>query len=177
MQAIADASTTQSSADDIANWARLLNDPYLERQAKAAEEVASLISRDPCPDDALLCGICKHEDALQGLQRIIATGDDESRQIACNLLFMLSMSEPDRPFDESCTAHVANRAIIGASPGLFASFVSGTLHLPNPDSPASHACNLYMRSMVSGYIQDARFERMRVLAMSMSKDCSANVEL
>ena len=75
MQAIADASTTQSSADDIANWARLLNDPSLDLQAQAAEEVASLISREPCPDYALLCGICKQEDALKGLQRIIASGD------------------------------------------------------------------------------------------------------
>ena len=69
--------TTQSSAQDIANWARLLNDPHPERQAKAAEEVASLISREPCPDDSLLRGICKQEDALTGLQRIIATGDEE----------------------------------------------------------------------------------------------------
>ena len=124
--------TTQSSAQDIADWARLLNDPHPERQAKAAEEVASLISREPCPDDSLLRGICKQEDALKGLQRIIATGDEESRQVACNLLFMLSMSEPDRPFDESCTAHIANRAIIGASPGLFTAFVAGSCYVPMP---------------------------------------------
>jgi hypothetical protein len=116
---------TQSTAAEIANWAKLLNDAHPGRQMEAAEEIASLISREPCPDEALLGGICKQEDALKGLERIIATGEEESRQLACNLLFMLSMSEPDRPFDESCSAHVANRAIIGAAPGLFSAFVSG----------------------------------------------------
>ena len=93
----------------------------------AADEIADLINREPCPDEALLCGIllCSN-DALEGLTRIIFTADDESRQTACNLLFMLSMSEPDRPFAGTlCSAHKANRAIIGASPGLFSAFVAG----------------------------------------------------
>jgi hypothetical protein len=45
--------------------------------------------------------------------------------VASNLLFMLSMSEPERPFDASCSAHMANRAIIGSAPGLFPAFVAG----------------------------------------------------
>jgi len=119
--------TSQSSKEDVATWARLLNHPHIERQIMAADEIAELINREPCPDEALLCGIllCSN-DALEGLTRIILTADDESRQTACNLLFMLSMSEPDRPFAGTlCSAHKANRAIIGASPGLFSAFVAG----------------------------------------------------
>ena len=86
----------QSSAEEVEAWARLLNDPFLERQAAAAEEVANLIGREPCPDVALLESICHHEDALCGLSRLLVAGDDESKQAACNLLFMLSMSEPER---------------------------------------------------------------------------------
>jgi hypothetical protein len=113
----------QSSEEDIANWARLLN--HASSGASAAETVASLISREPVADEALLKGICRHEEALRGLTRLLLVGDDEDRQVASNLLFMLSMSEPDRPFDASCSAHMANRAIIGSAPGLFPAFVAG----------------------------------------------------
>ena len=138
----------QSSAEEVEAWARLLNDPFLERQAAAAEEVANLIGREPCPDVALLESICHHEDALCGLSRLLVAGDDESKQAACNLLFMLSMSEPERPFDASCSVHVANRAKIGAAPKIFDAFVTGArarlrpcrvLLGPRMLSPALHA--------------------------------------
>lgn len=115
----------QSSEEDIANWARLLN--HASSGASAAETVSSLISREPVADEALLKGICCHEEALRGLTRLLLVGDDEDRQVASNLLFMLSMSEPDRPFDASCSAHMANRAIIGSAPGLFPAFVAGQM--------------------------------------------------
>jgi hypothetical protein len=121
----------QSSAGDVANFAQQLNHPHLERQIVAADTVANLISREPVPDEALLSQICHHRDAIEGLKRIILSSDDESQQTACNLLFMLSMSEPDRPFEGSCcTAHKENRSIIGASPGLFAIFAAGRLASP-----------------------------------------------
>lgn len=127
---------SQSSAEDVDNYARQLNHPQLERQIEAADTVANLISREPVPDEALLSQICHHEDALTGLKRIILTADDESRQTACNLLFILSMSEPDRPFEGSCcTAHKENRSIIGSSSGLFESFVAGRLAL-SPHNPS-----------------------------------------
>ena len=119
------AETRQSTAEEIAAFARLLNHPHLERQTAAADEVVNLIGREPCPDDALLGGICHHPDAMEGLTRILLNADDEAKQVACNLLFMLSMSEPDRPFDVSCSAHIANRAIIGETAGLFDAVVAG----------------------------------------------------
>ena len=125
------AETRQSTAEEIAAFARLLNHPHLERQTAAADEVVNLIGREPCPDDALLGGICHHPDAMEGLTRILLNADDEAKQVACNLLFMLSMSEPDRPFDVSCSAHIANRAIIGETAGLFDAVVAGErLQLP-----------------------------------------------
>lgn len=138
----------QSSAEEVEAWARLLNDPFLERQAAAAEEVANLLGREPYPDVALLESICHHEDALCGLSRLLVAGDDESKQAACNLLFMLSMSEPERPFDASCSVHVANRAKIGAAPKIFDAFVTGSRARLSPCrvwmgprmlSPALHA--------------------------------------
>ena len=118
----------QSSNEEIANWARLLNHPDSNQQMAAVDMVATLISREPVADEALLKGICRHEDSLAGLTRSLLVGDDESRQGASNLLFMLSMSEPEHPFDASCSAHMANRAMIGAAPGIFQAFVAGSSH-------------------------------------------------
>lgn len=130
--AMSDLHADASSVEEIANWARLLNHPHLERQTVAAEEISFRIGGEQERDEALLNGLVHHQDALRGLERLILDGDDEARQTACNLLFMLSMSEPERPF--ACSAHTANRSLLGAAPRIFYALATG-------GSQFAHTCS------------------------------------
>eukprot|EP00960_Hanusia_phi_P073109 767945-Hanusia_phi.AAC.14 len=126
---------SQSSNQDIAELAALIDSEIADEQFEAVEEVSQLIAREPFPDASLLSGICKHERTFRGIRRLILSEDDDARQAACNLLFMLSMSQPERPFDSPCAVHVQNRAMIGRFPGLFQAFVvaleKGSIHTKN----------------------------------------------
>ncbi|EKX35633.1 hypothetical protein GUITHDRAFT_118232 [Guillardia theta CCMP2712] len=126
---------SQSSNQEIAELAALIDSEIADEQLEAIEEVSQLIAREPIPDISLLSSICKQEKTLRGINRLILSDDDDGRQAACNLLFMLSMSQPERPFDNPCAAHVQNRAMIGNFPGLFQAFVvaldKGSIHTKN----------------------------------------------
>lgn len=126
---------SQSTNQEIAELAALIDSEIADEQLEAIEEVSQLIAREPIPDISLLSGICKQEKTFRGINRLILSDDDDGRQAACNLLFMLSMSQPERPFDNPCAAHVQNRAMIGNFPGLFQAFVvaleKGSIHTKN----------------------------------------------
>jgi len=108
-----------STSAEVARFATMLALDDTERQVEAADELVSLVGREPRPDKTVLEELLTHPCALEGIAKVLSTGDDDARQTACNLLFLLSMSEPERPFDKSCTAQVENRKLIGKSPRVF----------------------------------------------------------
>ena len=126
-----------TSDEEIAQFAAQLNHPHLERQIAAAEDISLLLGGDR-PDEALLGGIIHHKGALKGLLRLLHAGNDETWEIAFNVLFMLSMSEPERPF--ACPAHSANRTLIGEVPGIFEAFVTGCFEFARLHSCMCQCC-------------------------------------
>ena len=109
-----------SSPEEVARLAELLAGDDLDRQVEVADILVDLVGREPRPDKTVLEELLTHPRSLEGITKILARGDDDARQTACNLLFLLSMSEPARPFDKSCHAQVENRKSIGKCQGILA---------------------------------------------------------
>ncbi|KAJ1493219.1 hypothetical protein T484DRAFT_1879611 [Baffinella frigidus] len=121
-----------STSEEVARLAEMLAGDDLDLSIEVADDLVGLVGREPRPDKTVLEELLTHPRSLQGITKILQRGDDDARQTACNLLFLLSMSEPERPFDKSCTAQVKNRTSIGNC----AEVLSAVLYAIDSDTPA-----------------------------------------